>query len=132
MAHSAAYEVEEQMLRLNDYEEDTTLLRSTIRSMEDESKKSFLAMEQMSKEIEERTAEAQAANMAVLRFQVRFVFVPSHSSPYQLISRYTEDCAISGKAIELLQFFGQPFTHPSYLLQDGSHLVPSRSLGKPV
>lgn len=55
---------------MNDYEEDALLLRNTVRSMEEENKRSFLAMEEMSKEIEERTAEVQAANMAVVRFQV--------------------------------------------------------------
>ncbi|KHN80514.1 hypothetical protein Tcan_15350 [Toxocara canis] len=60
---------EEQMLRINELESDVSLLRNTIDSLEDESKKGFAALEQMSKEIEEKTAEVQAANMAVVRLQ---------------------------------------------------------------
>uniref|UniRef100_A0A0N5CNG9 GRIP domain-containing protein n=1 Tax=Thelazia callipaeda TaxID=103827 RepID=A0A0N5CNG9_THECL len=61
--------VEEQTLQFHEYEEDANLLRSSIHLMENENKKSFLAMEQMAKEIEERTAEVKAANMAVVRLQ---------------------------------------------------------------
>lgn len=59
------------MLRINELESDVSLLRNTIDSLEEESKKAFTAMEQMSKEIEEKTAEVQAANMAIVRLQVR-------------------------------------------------------------
>lgn len=55
---------------MRDYSDDVILLRNTVHSMEEESKKNFLALEQMSKEIEERTAEVQAANMNAVRLQV--------------------------------------------------------------
>uniref|UniRef100_A0A915C0P5 GRIP domain-containing protein n=3 Tax=Parascaris univalens TaxID=6257 RepID=A0A915C0P5_PARUN len=61
--------VDEQMLRINELESDVSLLRNTIDSLEEESKKSFTTMEQLSKEIEEKTAEVQAANMAIVRLQ---------------------------------------------------------------
>uniref|UniRef100_A0A915PI13 Uncharacterized protein n=1 Tax=Setaria digitata TaxID=48799 RepID=A0A915PI13_9BILA len=67
--HRLLEKIEERTLRLHDYEEDMNLLRNTIRSMEEKNQKNFLAMEQMSKEIEERTAEVQAANIAVVRLQ---------------------------------------------------------------
>ncbi|VDK28164.1 unnamed protein product [Anisakis simplex] len=62
--------VEEQLLRINELEGDVSLLRKTIDSLEEESRKAFDAMEQMSKEVEEKTAEVQAANMAICRLQV--------------------------------------------------------------
>uniref|UniRef100_A0A0R3RZN5 Zf-C3H1 domain-containing protein n=1 Tax=Elaeophora elaphi TaxID=1147741 RepID=A0A0R3RZN5_9BILA len=61
--------IEEDKLRLNEYEEDISLLRHTVHSMEEENKKNFLTMEQMSKEIEERTAEVEAANIVAVRLQ---------------------------------------------------------------
>ncbi|EFO18940.1 hypothetical protein LOAG_09555 [Loa loa] len=61
--------IEEDKFRLNEYEEDINLLRHTVHSMEEENKKNFLIMEQMSKEIEERTAEVEAANIAAVRLQ---------------------------------------------------------------
>lgn len=39
--------------------------------MEEENKKNFLIMEQMSKEIEEKTAEAEAANIIAVQLQVK-------------------------------------------------------------
>ncbi|VBB33710.1 unnamed protein product, partial [Acanthocheilonema viteae] len=61
--------IKEDKLRLNEYEEGINLLHHTIHSMEEENKKNFLTIEQMSKEIEERTAEVEAANIAVIRLQ---------------------------------------------------------------
>ncbi|MCP9257818.1 hypothetical protein DINM_001068 [Dirofilaria immitis] len=67
--HHLSEKIEEQNLRLNEYEEDINLLRQTVHSMEEENKKNFLTMEQMSKEIEERTAEVEAANITTVRLQ---------------------------------------------------------------
>lgn len=78
------FQTESDKLRLNEYEEeinllrgnvhsmeeDINLLRRTVHSMEEENKKNSLVMEQMSKEIEKRTAEVEAANIIAIRLQV--------------------------------------------------------------
>ncbi|VDK78737.1 unnamed protein product [Onchocerca ochengi] len=61
--------IEEQTLRLNEHDENIKLLRQTIHSMNEENKKSLHTMKQMSKEIEERTAEVEVANITALQLQ---------------------------------------------------------------
>ncbi|CAG9531876.1 unnamed protein product [Cercopithifilaria johnstoni] len=61
--------IKEDKLCLNEYEEDINFLRQTVHSMEEENKKNSLTMEQMFKEIEERTAEVEAANIIAVRLQ---------------------------------------------------------------
>ncbi|KAK6111931.1 hypothetical protein QQG55_45635 [Brugia pahangi] len=61
--------VEEDKLRLNECDEDISMLHNTIHSMEEENRKNFLIIEQMSKEIEEKNAEIEAANITAIRLQ---------------------------------------------------------------
>ncbi|EJW72230.1 hypothetical protein WUBG_16864, partial [Wuchereria bancrofti] len=61
--------IEKDKLRLNECDEDINMLHNTIHLMEEENRKNFLIIEQMSKEIEEKSAEIEAANITAIRLQ---------------------------------------------------------------
>ncbi|VDK86866.1 unnamed protein product [Litomosoides sigmodontis] len=61
--------IETERVRLNECEKDANLLRHTVHLMEEEKRKNSLTIEQMSREIEARNAEVEAANIIATRLQ---------------------------------------------------------------